>query len=315
MTFRRSPLSTWSFLTHSEIHKGLGLKIPSQPQPDICSQRWTGVGLWKPSVFASSSGSHWHIILPWSSLRDQVEAEYLQDISTLAQLLPLFCPATWRLLTVLRWVDHWCINPHLRRPHRSCLTEESTVLHPHKVFEVAIPFYRCRNGGSGGPPDFQMFTQLEGNSSWPPASSCFVLRASKSFIFVSWVLKNKRKPRGKDLMRHLVSRGRGQLEVGQKAVNLITKPGSSCFWNHIAERFSDSSTKSLGGNLRAIVFLKQGTLQPAGCWHWLASCLNRLLKSRRNIKACKLVPAISSKNFNWSWEVIGASLGVIKIDS
>lgn len=49
-------------------------------------------------------------------------------------------------------------------------------------------------------------------------------------------------------------------------------------------------------------------------WQRIALCLDHLLKSRRNIKARKLVPVAASKNFSLSWELIGESHSVIKID-
>lgn len=49
-------------------------------------------------------------------------------------------------------------------------------------------------------------------------------------------------------------------------------------------------------------------------WQRIALRLDHLLKSRRNIKARKLVPVVASKNFSLSWELIGESHSVIKID-
>lgn len=172
-------------------------------------------------------------------------------------------------------------------------------------------------------------TVLLDNSTLILAFSSSVLESafvSKSFPSASPVIyKNDRKARVKDLMRHLVLKRERKTwtRLKKKAENLITKAVFCCFWNCTAERYSliaarrgwGGREKGREGTWGLLYFYMLGTLQPAWCWHQLASCLNRLLKSRRNIKARKLVPAISSKNFNWSWEVIGASLGVIKIDS
>lgn len=180
-----------------------------------------------------------------------------------------------------------------------------------------------------GPPVFPKFTQLIGNSPWPPPRpaplhpqllcpgrhTCLQKNLSP---FLPVILKNKRKSRVKDLMRPLVLRRQRKTwsRLKKRAANLITKTGFCCSWNHRAERDSlIAARRAWEGTWGLLYFSGQGTLQPAGCWHRLASCLNHLLKSRRNIKARKLVPAIPSKNFNWSWEVTGASLGVIKIDS
>lgn len=142
----------------------------------------------------------------------------------------------------------------------------------------------------------------------PERHTCF--QVTSPFPLV--LFKNKRKVRVNDLRRQRKTWTR----LKKRVMNLIMKAGSCCFWNHMAERDSlIAGRRAWEGTWRLLYFYVQATLQPAWCWLRFAWCLNRLLKSRRNIKACKLVPAISSKNFNWSWEVIGASLGVIKIDS
>lgn len=178
-----------------------------------------------------------------------------------------------------------------------------------------------------GPPVFPKFTQLIGNSNWPlprtpptPVALSWETHLSPKNLspFLPVILKNKRKSRVKDLMRPLVLRRQRKTwsRLNKSAANLITKTGFCCSWNHRAERDSlIAARRAWEGTWGLLYFSGQGTLQLAGCWHRLASCLNHLLKSRRNIKARKLVPAIPSKNFNWSWEVTGASLGVIKIDS
>lgn len=213
------------------------------------------------------------------------------------------------------------MNPGLSWSHGTWPMAESIVLHPLETFNVGIPFYRCVNGGSGGGVGGTWLPKvhfLADNRTWTMPSRCLLWWAHLSPNHLSPFppfIKNERKAGVNDLMRHLVltRQRKTWTRLKEKVVThhrgwvlLLLKPHG---------RDVLSSKKGQEGTWGLLYFYVQDPLQPAWCWHRLASCLNHLLKSRRNIKAHKLVPAISSKNFNWSWEVIGASLGVIKIDS
>lgn len=143
-------------------------------------------------------------------------------------------PTCFLLKALLPCGDCWHMTPRLMKTDQL----QSVVFHPHQTFEVGIPFYRYGNGSSGGHLS-PKFTLSVGHG-WTPASSCFVLGgrhlSPKSFISISPVfVKNKGKARVNDLMRHLVLRRQTWTRLKKRIVNLITKAGSCCFWNHMAE--------------------------------------------------------------------------------
>lgn len=205
---------------------------------------------------------------------------------------------------------------HDSLPPEIWLAAESVVFCLHQTFEVGVPFYRYGNGGSGGHPSLQ--SSLGWSSTWTPTSSCFVLggqHLSPNCLspFLQFLLRVRERLESM-ILWSLWYWGSKRTRLKKKVINLITKAGSLLLLKPHG-RDSLIARRAWEGTWGLLYFCVRGILQPAWCWHQLASCLNCLLKSRRNIKACKLVPAISSKNFSWSWEVIGASLGLIKIDS